>query len=439
MIIEKPGYSYRDLTVVPATISEISSRSECNPYIDDNKTLPIFTAPMASVVSEDNMDVFRSSGVIPIMPRNIPLDVRLNNISSGHWIALSLSEFRHSFVNNATESMRDLSFKICIDIANGHMISLYEACCDAKINSLKFGYNLTLMTGNIGNPETYRWICEHNCVDYEKKVMAVDYIRCGIGNGSGCTTTSNCSCHYPIASLIDACYSIKQAYSIVPVNYRPAMCPKIIADGGIRNYDHVIKALALGADYVMIGSLLAQCIESAGFKSSRQDARKVRLRFPIERYSDLSCDYNGCWTGNLTDEYIEDSLKAWKQRVEISKQNVEANDSDCNITEYNDALSSLWERKEELKKEHNIGRIEVKFFGMASADGQKSMTGEKTKTAEGITKWLPVKYTLAGWVDNMVSFLRSAMSYCGCKTLEEFIGGPDLIVNSPAEIEAVNK
>ena len=102
-------------------------------------------------------------------------------------------------------------------------------------------------------------------------------------------------------------------------------------------------------------------------------------------------------------------------------------------------MDSLWRRKQELKKEHTIGRIEVKFFGMASADGQKSMTGEKTKTAEGITKWLPVKYTLAGWVDNMVSFLRSAMSYCGCKTLEDFIGGPDLIVNSPAEIDAVNK
>ena len=439
MIIEKSGYSYRDLTVVPATISEISSRSECNPYIDDNKTLPIFTAPMASVVSEDNMDVFLSSGVIPIMPRNIPIEIRLDNISSGRWIALSLSEFRHSFINNATESMKGLTFNICIDIANGHMISLYEACCDAKINSLKYGYNLTIMTGNIGNPETYRWICDHNCVDYEKRVMAVDYIRCGIGNGSGCTTTSNCSCHYPIASLIDACHSIKQAYSIVKEGDLPGMCPKIIADGGIRNYDHVIKALALGADYVMIGSLLAQCIESAGFKSARQDVRKVRLRFPMERYSDLTCDHNGCWTGNLKEEYIEQSLKVWKQRVEFSKQSVEANDSDYNKKEYNDALDSLWKRKQELKKEHTIGRIEVKFFGMASADGQKSMTGEKTKTAEGITKWLPVKYTLAGWVDNMVSFLRSAMSYCGCKTLEEFIGGPDLIVNSPAEIDAVNK
>ena len=76
---------------------------------------------------------------------------------------------------------------------------------------------------------------------------------------------------------------------------------------------------------------------------------------------------------------------------------------------------------------------------MASADGQKAIDGEKKKTAEGITKYLPVKYTLAGWVENMISYLRSAMSYTNCKTLKEFIGTPELIVNSISEIQAVNK
>ena len=56
---------------------------------------------------------------------------------------------------------------------------------------------------------------------------------------------------------------------------------------------------------------------------------------------------------------------------------------------------------------------------------------EKKKVKEeGITKYLPVKYTLSGWVENMVSYLRSAMSYTDCKDVKEFIGKPDLIVNS---------
>ena len=76
---------------------------------------------------------------------------------------------------------------------------------------------------------------------------------------------------------------------------------------------------------------------------------------------------------------------------------------------------------------------------MASADGQKAVYGEKIKTAEGITKWLPVKYTLAKWVKTMTHCLRCAMSYSNALTLEEFIGECILIPNSKAEQDAVNK
>ena len=58
-ILNTKGYSYNDLTIIPSIISDINSRSECNPFVDDiNNLLPIFTAPMASVVNEDNLDVF---------------------------------------------------------------------------------------------------------------------------------------------------------------------------------------------------------------------------------------------------------------------------------------------------------------------------------------------------------------------------------------------
>ena len=354
MILEQQGYSYSDLTIVPEVISDIESRSECNPYVDEDdesKMLPIFASPMAAVVDDKNMDVFISNGITPVLPRNIDISVRMNVLVTGKWVALSLKEFQNVFIDNAKDAVKDANYHVCVDIANGHMRKLYELCRQAKEIALESDYNLTIMTGNIANPETYRWICEHNAIydgDFIGDVV-VDYIRCGIGGGFGCITTSNCSIHYPIASLIDSCYNIGKDYSY-------AIRPKIIADGGIRNYDHVIKALALGADYVMIGSLFAQCMESAG-----------------------------------------------------------------------------------EKEENDNGELNVKFFGMASADGQKAINGEKTKTSEGITKWLPVKYTLKGWTENMVSYLRSAMSYTGCYSLESFIGGIELIVNSPAEIQSVNK
>lgn len=383
MILETKGYSYNDLTIIPETISDVTSRSECNPYI--NNVLPIFASPMASVVNFENYETFLDNGITPIIPRNISLEVRKDLMNDQQWVALSLKEFEDLFITNYKDRIEEIGhhYYICVDIANGHMKSLYYKCLLAKDSAAKNDYKLTIMTGNIANPETYKWIIQYN----DRFGKIIDYIRVGIGGGSGCITTSNVSIHYPQASLIDECYKIKKHWK----NYTSRdIVPYIIADGGIRNYDHVIKALALGADYVMIGSLFAQCIESAG----------------IKYYLDNKIFHIDSWD--------RDTL---------------------HINEKNEWYGKL----KLLRNEDYIGGINVKFFGMASADGQKSISGQKTKTAEGITKYLPVKYTLSGWVNNMISYLRSAMSYCDCKTLEEFIGKPALIPNSISEIYAVNK
>ena len=396
MLIEKIGYSYNDVTLVPETISNVSSRSECNPFIKD-KFLPIFTAPMASVVNFENYETFLDNGITPIIPRNISLEVRKDLMNDQQWVALSLKEFEDLFIDNYKDRIGDFRthYFIVVDIANGHMKSLYDKCKIVKKLARDNNYKLTIMTGNIANPETYEWICENAVYTNNEGYFepAIDFIRIGIGGGSGCVTTSNVSIHYPQATLIDECRMIKDSYC----KRYARKFPKIVADGGIRNYDHVIKALALGADYVMIGSVFAQCIESAGAKYT------VNSNQMIETYNYFN--YN-LWK--------PDSLK-------INNRN-EWHGNDV-----------------EFDRDNYIGELRVKFFGMASADGQKSISGKKTKTAEGITKWLPVKYTLKGWVENMVSYLRSAMSYTDCKTLDEFIGKPDLIINSISEINAVNK
>ena len=415
-ILNTKGYSYNDVTIIPSIISDINSRSECNPFVDTiNNLLPIFTAPMASVVNEGNLDIFLKNGIIPIVPRNIDIERRKYLINEQRWVALSLKEFEDLFITNAQDRQCDSNthYFICVDIANGHMNSLYAKCVMAKELSNKLGYKLTIMTGNIANPDTYKWICDFN-IRYKMRV--IDFIRVGIGGGSGCITTSNVSTHYPQASLIDECYNIKK--QLLFKTDDEDILPKIIADGGIRNYDHVIKALALGADYVMIGSLFAQCIESAGEKTYKTITFKKPLRFTIERYKDFEIDKNENWTAYYTDEYITSLIEPQQSWNSIEK--------------YNERIASLKEKK-------SIGHIDVKFFGMASSDGQKSISGEKTKTAEGITKYLPVKFTLSGWVNNMISYLRSAMSYTDCHNLNEFIGKPTLIPNSISEIQAVNK
>ena len=57
---------------------------------------------------------------------------------------------------------------------------------------------------------------------------------------------------------------------------------------------------------------------------------------------------------------------------------------------------------------------------MSTKKAQTEISGEATKTAEGIETLVPIKYTLAGWCDNFISYLRSAMSYCNSRNLQEF-------------------
>ncbi len=407
MILKKQGYSYNDLTIVPAKISTVKSRSECDVFI--NNVLPIFTAPMASVVSDKNYTIFEENKITPIIPRNISFDIRKNLMNKGKWVALSLKEFKDLFVDNTQHLPHGVHYKICVDIANGHMEYLYTLCTEAKKQCYTFNnYNLTIMTGNIANPETYEYICNLN-IKFAPYVI-IDYIRVGIGGGFGCITTSNTSAHYPQASLIDECYNIKKKLDSESIRF----APYIVADGGIRNYDHVIKALALGADYVMIGSLFAKCIESAGEKYNINTNTMVDLKNykNVDSYIENG---NTVFKGYYTDEFINDEI-----------ENIFS-------TDYKE------HRFYQLKELQNIGQLKVKFFGMASADGQIAITGKKTKTAEGITKYIPVEFTLSRWVKNMMDYLKSAMSYCNSYNIKEFKGNQNLIINSMSETIAVNK
>lgn len=249
-------YCYNDVMVKPAVLSGIKSRKRCNP-LDINGFLPIFTAPMSTVVNEENFNIFSSNGIIPILPRNFELEDRIGYSLNSKWAAYSLDEFMKNFTNEERTPIAFLSvlhqdIKVLIDIANGHMSCLYEAVRKAKKVARKLNQNLIIMVGNIANPETYRVAAK----------AEVDFIRLGIGGGQGCLSSSNLGIHYGMASLIDETYQIKQ--QMIANGADENKLPKIIADGGVRNYSDIIKAKALGADYVMCGGIFAQFEESAG-------------------------------------------------------------------------------------------------------------------------------------------------------------------------------
>ena len=419
-IIDKTKYSYNDLTIEPAVISSIKSRKECDPYehmdVNMRDYLPLFTAPMSTIANEHNFNIWKKNKIMPMLPRNIGADPngsiekRISYIKdfldNGDWVALSLKEFEYVFVEHKMMSPGQIfpgynrTYRVCVDLANGHMECLYDTINKAKEIARNNNYTLIVMTGNIANPETYRWICKH---------AEVDYIRLSVGSGANCITATQTSIHYPIASLIDECKHIKnrcEGKSYVKST------PYIIADGGVRGYADVIKAIALGADYVMIGSLFTGLLESAA-------------PLDIECYNS---HYKYGYAEGIINDGINNILNLW--------DGLEDEDD-------NDTLVPIDNKELEQKKKDfikDMKDIVKESYGMSTKKAQKLINpNAKSKTSEGCTKYIHVKETVKQWSDNMIDYFRSAMSYTNKKYINDFRGKVDLIIISSSAILAVNK
>ena len=226
---------FNDILIKPCVVTDIESRT----MIDTSNglsMLPLFTAPMDTVVNDGNAATFEFEGINVCLPRGE------TGISCNGFTSYSLKGFIEIFIDGNTEGISITHPKILIDTANGHLDTMVDAIKKSK----KIWKNgLTLMVGNVANAETYKLLSN----------AGADYVRVGIGNGGGCLTTQQTGVGFPMASLIRECY-----YMSLVIN-KPA---KIVADGGMKSYSDVIKALALGADYVMLGSILNKCLESCG-------------------------------------------------------------------------------------------------------------------------------------------------------------------------------
>lgn len=171
-------FDFDDILITPSSVSNIDSRNEINIY-DENDMLPLFTAPMFDVVSDENINTFIKNGIYGINPRKHNNDYDINNIISydpKRFVSFGLVEFDNIFLNTSNFEFIESIIKspkpiyVLIDIANGHMTKLITSIKSAK---KLYGSNLVLMVGNIANPETYHILSD----------AGADFIRVGIGNG----------------------------------------------------------------------------------------------------------------------------------------------------------------------------------------------------------------------------------------------------------------
>lgn len=128
---------------------------------------------------------------------------------------------------------------IVLDSAHGHSKGVLEA-----LKKIKATYpNLDVVVGNIATAEA--------AVDLAK--AGADAVKVGMGPGSICTTRIIAGIGVPQLSAIYSVYKAIKEYDV-----------PIIADGGLRFSGDIVKALAAGADSVMMGGLLAGVEESPG-------------------------------------------------------------------------------------------------------------------------------------------------------------------------------
>ena len=351
---------FNDILITPAVTSSIRSRSEINPYKSDigqTPWLPLFVSPMDTVIGLDNWRLYLESK----MPICFPRDIRpesfkeeenglLSAYSSVIFFSYSLDETSQLCEWLQNNKGEDLEFNVLIDIANGHMKHMVDL-----VKELRSRTKMKIMVGNIANPETYRVLSE----------AGADFIRVGIGFGGGCLTAMNTGVGYSMAQLVKECSDIKDEMESMDQK-----TSKIVADGGFREYSDIIKALALGADYVMLGSILNKCLESSG------------------------------------DTY-------WKG-IKVSS----------------DIAGFLWRRKFKLEKN---------FRGMSTKEVQKKWGKQKLTTSEGVVRMRTVKYTLEGWTENFIDYLKSTMSYTNSRTLKDFIGNVKWTVISQNSFNRFNK
>jgi IMP dehydrogenase len=208
---------------------------------------------------------------------------------------------------------------VVVDTSHGHSRGVIE-----MVKRVRAKFDIELVAGNVGTAEGTKDLIK----------AGVDAVKVGIGPGSICTTRVVAGVGVPQITAIMEC-ARAAAKAKIP----------IIADGGIKQTGDIAKAIAAGADIVMIGGLFAGVEESPGEKVL-YEGRSYKV-------------YRGMGS-------IESMKRGSKDR----------------------------------------------YFQDVEDDIQKLVP-------EGIEGRVPFKGNLADTVYQMVGGLRSAMGYCGCRTISE--------------------
>lgn len=242
----RTSYNLDDITLVPRTESQVESRNLCNTSSPFGKTripIPIIASPMPDVCDGNVAQIMAENGAIGVIHRFMSINQQVENYLYATRRAKVSVMCAIGANKDYLERFEELYLAgaryFCIDIANG--FSNVMAIAVSKV----FGKHsdIVLIAGNVASKEGFNFL----------SLLGVHGVRCGIAGGSKCSTRTETGVFHGMASTLLECYTEKTK------NEWPTL---IIADGGISTPGAAAKALALGADFVMLGSIIAACEES---------------------------------------------------------------------------------------------------------------------------------------------------------------------------------
>jgi IMP dehydrogenase len=255
--------SYDDVLLQPQH-SDIVTRADINLAVklDDElkMRLPVFAAPMDTIMSPMMAATVFQAGGIGIFHRYCSIEDQVEMVQNS--FTLMPFQVRPSTIVFAAVGVTGKYFEraermieagckgICVDVAHGHHRNVISA-----VEKLRDRFpKIHVMAGNVATRNGLEALAD----------AGAHSIRVGVGGGSICSTRIQTGHGVPTFQSILECSN----------SDRDAL---IIADGGIKNSGDIVKALAAGADAVMVGRLLAGTNEAPGDVIHNPSASPVKV------------------------------------------------------------------------------------------------------------------------------------------------------------------
>lgn len=260
----KEQLCFDDILLVPQH-SDIESRKQVQlsttigrGHTSIGMSIPLIAAPMDTVCEWEMAVELRKNGGLGVIHRYNTIEEQLLQLRmmKGHDThAMFAIGATGDYIDRAWTLVANGASALLIDTANGHSKYAIEAV--KQIRQL-FGKDVHIMAGNVSTWEGFARLQD----------AGANSVRVGIGGGSVCTTRIVSGHGMPtLASILDI--RQKQAYG---------SGADIVADGGIRNSGDAAKALAAGANAIMVGSMLAGTDESPGSVESDENGKFKSFR-----------------------------------------------------------------------------------------------------------------------------------------------------------------